>query len=164
MNITRGSGGFTLVEVLVAGMLLVLVSGAVLGLYTTAIYTWQVQTKTHDTREHLRVGMDRLTRELRQATQLTKATESLIEFKLPDGKTVKTVEYKFDAQKKQLNRRVLSSGASKPVSSFITGVSFVYGPENVAVGEISWVTITLTGACGSEPPIILRSGISLRVP
>lgn len=161
MIITRGSGGFTLVEVMVAGMLLVLVAGAVLGLYTTAIYTWQVQTKTHDTREHLRVGMDRLTRELREATQLTKATESLIEFKSPNGKTV---EYKFDAQKKQLNRRVLSSGASKPVSSFITGVSFVYGPENVAVGEISWVTITLTGECGSEPPIILRSGISLRIP
>lgn len=161
MKIARGTGGFTLVEVMVAGILLALVAGAVLGLYTTAIYTWQVRTQTHDTREHLRVGMDRFTRELRQATQLTRATESLIEFKSSDGRTI---EYKYEPSTNQLNRRVVGSGTPKPVCSFVDGVSFVYLPEGVAAGQLTRVTVTITGQNGSEPPIMLRSGISLRVP
>lgn len=161
MKSTRGTGGFTLVEVLVAVMLLVLIAGTMLGLYATALYAWQAQTQTHDTREHLRVGMDRLTRELRQATQLTKATDSLIEFKSSDGRTI---EYKHEPLKAQLNRRVVGSGTSLPVCSFVAGVSFVYVPEDVPAGQITQVMVTLTGKNGSEPPIIIRSGISLRVP
>lgn len=157
-----GVRGFTLVEVLVALFLLSLVAASALGLYKTAALAWREQTRAHDIQEHLRVGLDRLCRELRQARYLTRADLDTVIFASSDGRTI---EYRHDHAKGQLNRKVIGPGTSKPVCSFVSGAVFEYYPAGETVpGKITGIVITLTGDDGQGRPVILRSGISLRGP
>jgi prepilin-type N-terminal cleavage/methylation domain-containing protein len=60
----RGDAGFTLLELLVSSMIMVLVTGAIFGMMNPATGTFQVQPEVSDMQQRLRVGIDTLQKDL----------------------------------------------------------------------------------------------------
>ncbi|MEW5954044.1 MAG: prepilin-type N-terminal cleavage/methylation domain-containing protein [Bacillota bacterium] len=159
---SSGRAGFTLVEVMMAVFLLSLVAASALGLYQAATRACREQARVHDIQEHLRVGLDRLSRELRQARFLIRTEPDLVAFASSDGRTI---EYRHDRARGQLNRQVINSGTAKPVCSHVAELVLEYYPAGeTQAGKITGLVITLTGDDGQGRPVVLRSGVSLRCP
>jgi hypothetical protein len=62
--------GITLVEVVVAALLLVLVLFATLGLYERGVFTWGRGERTADLQDHLRIALNTLGADIRAAREL----------------------------------------------------------------------------------------------
>ncbi|MHB1390237.1 MAG: PilW family protein [Thermoleophilia bacterium] len=90
-----GSEGFTLVEMLVSMLILSVVMSAIFAFLWSASSYWQAGQATADVTENARLGLNRMTRELKQASQITSATTTEIVFKVNYGNGVETVSYGF---------------------------------------------------------------------
>jgi type II secretory pathway pseudopilin PulG len=91
--VSRDQSGYSLIELLAASALLVLVLGAVLALLDTAgALAPQDQERGHAVRE-AQVGMTRMTRELRGATQLEAAGPYVLTARMLRGGSEVTVTY-----------------------------------------------------------------------
>ncbi|MCL6449092.1 MAG: prepilin-type N-terminal cleavage/methylation domain-containing protein [Armatimonadetes bacterium] len=165
-----GQSGFTLIELVVAVSLFTLVIGAALSLYQQGVLAWQRGEKGVDVQENLRLGLDRMSRELRTATALQAANGNLITFKTAYDNN-KTVSYYYDAAKGQLMRKV--NGGSNPLASCVTGLTFKYYnqysnelPAPVSdpdeIGKITLVRITLEGKKGDLKPLKLTTSVRIR--
>lgn len=161
--------GFTLVEVVVAVSIFSLVVGAALALYQQAVLSWHKDEAGVDVQESLRIGLDRMSRELRTAVKFNKASKNSIEFESADGKTVY-----YEANGGQLMRQVNPSG-SNPVANYVTGLTLMYydgnnyelsmldnrvPPEDL--NSIRQVEITLTGRKGNGPEIKMTTSVRIR--
>jgi hypothetical protein len=60
----RGDAGFTVVELLVSSLIMVVVTGAIFGLMNPAQGTFQVQPEVSDLQQRLRVGIDTLQKDI----------------------------------------------------------------------------------------------------
>lgn len=93
-----GEGGFTLIELLVSVLILsVLMAGAFLFLWGASSH-WQTGQATADVNDNARLGLNRMTRELRQGTQVTAAQTNELSFTVDfgAGEGVETVTYSFE--------------------------------------------------------------------
>jgi len=153
------SAGFTLLEVLIALMLLFIVVVASYDLYYYSIVTWWRTSERQDTADHLRVAADRLARELRTAVQLTEnSSETELWFRDAEGQVVR---YYHDAAKKQLLR--VRAGGTNPVASRVAAVGFTYAPAGLPRTQQRLVTITLVGDTGAGHYRVSTT-VRLRVP
>lgn len=160
----RRQEGFSLVEVSVAVLLVTVLLTAVLALFGRGVNAWNYGEKRAEVNDSLRIGMDRLGRELREATALSSATTTAeLRFYGRDGKQVKYFIYNGS----QLNReKVGEFGTNKPVASNITGLSLTYSPYGPGpdITRSNLVTVTLTGRDkdGKLDPVTLTTTVRLR--
>lgn len=158
-----GQSGFTLIELVVAVSLFTLVIGAALSLYQQGVLAWQRGEKGVDVQENLRLGLDRMSRELRTATVLREAKVNSVKF---DTAYAKTVRYYYDPEKGQLMREV--DGGSNPLASCVTGLSLKYYNKNGEektdgdLSEITLVRIILEGKKGDLKPLKLTTSVRIR--
>lgn len=89
--------GFTLVEMLVSMLILSVVMSAIFAFLWSASSYWQAGQASADVTENARLGLNRMTRELKQASQITSATANEMVFKVNfnNGVGVETVTYRF---------------------------------------------------------------------
>lgn len=87
--------GFTLVEMLVSMLILSVVMSAIFAFLWSASNYWQAGQATADVTENARLGLNRMTRELKQASEITSATATEMVFKVNYGNGVETVSYGF---------------------------------------------------------------------
>lgn len=156
-----GERGFTLVEVVVALLIFSLVVGAALAVYQQAMLSWHREEARVDVQENLRIGLDRMSRELRTAVELYEANNDSIRFKSADGKTVR---YYHRNDVGQLMREV--DGGHNPVASYVTALNLTYydadhnpvqNPESVRL-----VRIILTGRKGGGPEVTMSTSVKIR--
>jgi type II secretory pathway pseudopilin PulG len=167
MHLPGGQKGFTLAETIVAVSLFTLVVGAVLAMYQVGLRTWQREESGVDVQENLRLGLDRMSRELRTATVLRKAEAGLVEFDTAYNKTVRYYRY---PEKNQLMRFVKDNGqvqgGSNPLASYVTGLAFKYydkeGKESNDPEKITLVSITLEGKKGDLNPLKIFTSVRIR--
>lgn len=162
-----GDGGFTLVEVVVAVLIFSLALGAALALYQQGVLSWHREAARVDVQENLRLGLDRMSRELKAAVRLDEAQSAAVGFEAADGRRVR---YYHMADKKQLMREV--DGGHNPVASYVTALLLTYydqaGQEldppvaEEKLSSIRLVRITLTGQKGDEPAITMSTAVRIR--
>ncbi|MGQ9755742.1 MAG: PilW family protein [Desulfotomaculales bacterium] len=156
-----GERGFTLVEVVVALLIFSLVVGAALAVYQQAMLSWHREEARVDVQENLRIGLDRMSRELRAAVALYEANNNSVRFKSADGKTV---QYYHRADLEQLMREV--DGGHNPVASYVTALRLAYYGADYNptqnTGTIRLVRITLTGRKGNGPEVTMTTSVRIR--
>ena len=90
----RDQQGFTLVEMLVAAVVLLLVLSVANALFYESVVSWRSGEARMDVREGLRLGLDRMSRELRTAQRVTDMQSDSIEFMVvKDDGTEISVQY-----------------------------------------------------------------------
>ncbi|RJQ30626.1 MAG: hypothetical protein C4589_02855 [Peptococcaceae bacterium] len=163
----RRQEGFSLVEIALAVLLVTVLLTAVLALYGRGVNAWNYGEKRAEVNDSLRIGMDRLGRELREATALSPATTaSELRFYGRDGMQIRYFIYN-SADGNQLNReKVDEAGTNKPVASNLTGLSLTYSPYGPGpdITKSDLVTVTLTGRDKDEKldPVAMTTTVRLR--
>jgi prepilin-type N-terminal cleavage/methylation domain-containing protein len=167
MRLPGGQNGFTLIELVVAVSLFTLVVGAALTMYQIGIHAWQRAESGADVQENLRLGLDRMSRELRTATALRNVEAGSIEFDTAYNKTVRYYRYPKKNQLMRFAKDVGSTqGGSNPLASYVTGLAFKYydkeGKESGDPEKITLVSITLEGKKGDLNPLKLSTSVRIR--
>lgn len=89
------AGGFTLVEVLVSmGILTVIMAGMLSFLMGTS-RNWQDGQDTAEALDNARIGLNRMTREIRQSTNVTAASAASVTFVADFGAGEETITYRY---------------------------------------------------------------------
>ena len=88
-RLRRDDAGATLVEMLVAMMLFSVLGAVLMASFAASRTATQVARETHDLNEEARVALNRISRELRQATAITAVSS-------PDGATSVTFQVDFN--------------------------------------------------------------------
>lgn len=159
MRCIRREQGFTVVEAVVAALMMVTVFFAILTVYGHGLSTWCSGERRADVQDSLRIGMDRLTRELRQAKELDSTTDSSkLVFIDADGETVEYSVYNGS----QLARTV--NGEVYFVANNVTGLSLTYKPYGLTPDVTSnrYVDIVLTGQAAGIDPVNLKTTTQIR--
>lgn len=159
----RNYNGFTLVEMLVAMSLLSIIIVAVNGYFLTSVISWHNSQDKAEVEENLRIGINYLTRELRQA-------ENIVSFDLLSGGKVKFI----DANKKTISYFCSISGDTEHAYQLIRAVNGV-GNNPVAryINEISvkpddcdehtrLISVTMVGEKGKSGEMNVSTTIMLR--
>lgn len=141
-GILRQNKGFTLMELMVViGVLSMLIGTAYFFLNHTVLNTQRVYNQT-DIESNLRVGANRITREIRQATAIYLINNSTIEFQLPDAKRI---QYYYDSSTNEIRRLVHGVGYN-PVVNNIKSVKYYRMEMNNASPNYNTIVIEIEGA------------------
>lgn len=140
--------GFTIIELLVSiTVLSVIMSGMFAFLWSASKY-WQTGQDTSDVTENARMGLNRMTRELKQATQIVAASDPgqtpFVQFKADfgDGNEVQDITYGYDSA----NKTVWRNSPDQVLMNHIDSVQFSYFgsdyrcdlPYGSGDGEVTW--------------------------
>ena len=167
--------GFTMVEVLVSISIFAVLMTAMLGFLWGISDNWVNGKNAADMNENARLGLNRMTREIRQSSQLITAEPGRIIFKADfgSGVGVETITYWFEpgAQGtpgvvKRQDNPPGNTGAQLVMMNNVDTLTFKYygndykcdtNPQN---GEVTYPELQ---ACGGIPAKIARVDISLIV-
>ncbi len=136
MNVMRDDSGFTLVELLVTAIILVFLFSVVFAVMQSGIRSWQRGEAQVDRQQNVRIMMDRLVREVRQAERLINVSEDgrSVKFKDYQGRNIR---YAFDIDAGQIVRQVLDENGvptgNNIVGYGITAVNYAVYQENTAL-------------------------------
>jgi len=97
MNISGrdSADGFTLIEILVSMGILTVVMAAIFAFLWGASSYWRVGQNTADVTENARMGLNRMTREIKQSSNVLSASASEVSFTVDFGAGAETVTYGF---------------------------------------------------------------------
>jgi len=166
--------GFTLIEMLVAAVVGILVTGAALSLVETiAKIAPKDQERAHAIRD-AQVGLYRMTRELRQAQSVNGATPTLMDIDLTIGVVTKRVVY--DCGGTRCLRSEAPVGAEPPsggevvVDRLLNDAGgdpvFTYSPAGALPPDHVAVSISVPASGGSENGhghrVVFEDGLALR--
>ncbi len=166
--------GFTLIELLVATTVGLLVAGAALALVdSVARIAPRDQERAHAIRE-AQVGLDRMTRELRQAQSVNGATSTLMDIDVTIGAV--TLRVIYDCSRARCVRRQGMPGAEPPsggevvIDRILNGAApdpvFVYSPAGSLPPDHVEVSIAVPAAGdrkdGHAHSVVLDDGLALR--
>ncbi|WP_071521614.1 prepilin-type N-terminal cleavage/methylation domain-containing protein [Neomoorella thermoacetica] len=158
MRLVGGQKGFTLVEVVVALALLALLASTVLTLYLQAIVSWRQQEQAMDVQDNLRVAMDRMGREARQARSIKVYTHRIYTYENPPilvlNEGIQNEEIHYYQAGSNLYR--VWQGISNPLAGRINTIGFQYDATNRIL------KIELEGISESGRTITLSTTISQR--
>lgn len=90
------AGGFTLIEILVSMSILTVVMAAIFAFLWGASSYWRVGQNTADVTENARSGLNRMTRELKQSSNVLSASYNQVSFTVDFGTGAETVTYGFN--------------------------------------------------------------------
>ncbi|MFZ5688134.1 MAG: PilW family protein [Bacillota bacterium] len=178
----RNNHGFTLVEVLVASMILVLALSGAYSLFFSGLRSYQIGQAKIDVQQNVRVAVAQVAREVRGSSQAlemqvvidsvlySSANPSNIFLRKPDGSIVL---YYWHApagstiEERELRRAVRNAGAGSfsgfnAVAYGISGVHFSYNGVPVATSRV--ITIKIQGADNEGKTYELETKSSFRMP
>ncbi len=146
------SRGFTLIEVLVAVLITGILLSALLAAYQRGLLFWRVQADELETRDHLRIGLDRMAREVRSAVAIADGGQSAdhIAFRNVRGKLV---HYYLDSQGRQLLRKV--DGGANSVADGVDGFEVLSRPNGL-------ITLRLRSELNEGKPVSLETSVWVR--
>lgn len=121
----RDDAGFTVVEVLVTAVILVLLLGAVYTVFESGLNIWFQSERKVDRQQNVRIAVDRLTREIRNGRRLVDTDgKTYIEFEDYLGRTIR---YYHDSAEEKVWRYVKgTNGRGTVVAYQITAVEFKF--------------------------------------
>ncbi|MFZ5591858.1 MAG: PilW family protein [Bacillota bacterium] len=182
----KRQSAFTLVEVVIAMLVFTLVMGAAMLIYQHSLQSWSRTDSATTVQESLRLALDRMTRELRTATSIEKATvengKTIISFQTYISENnqlkLKTITYHHDPVSQQIYRAV-GTGSPNPLADNIAVLDLYYydtaqsllGKNNVStrdLNKINLIRITIQGERGRRGqlnytgPLSLSSSVALR--
>jgi prepilin-type N-terminal cleavage/methylation domain-containing protein len=88
-------GGFTMIEVLVAMGILTVIMAGMLTFLLGMSRNWQSNQDAVDALDNARIGLNRMTRELRQSTNVTAATAESVTFMVDFGDGTETITLRY---------------------------------------------------------------------
>lgn len=143
--------GFTLIEILVATLVTSLLLCGVLTVYQQGIVFWRTEGASLEVQDNLRIGLDRMTREVRSASRIRSCKSNEIVIEDASGKHVK---YYFDPAGNQLLR--MSNWVSNAVVNQIDLMIITREPESGVV------TLRLEGGHRTGEPVALETTVWVR--
>jgi prepilin-type N-terminal cleavage/methylation domain-containing protein len=163
-GLKRNDLGFTLVELLVASVILVLALSGAYSLLQGAARSWQIGQDRIDVQQNVRVAVDQVAREVRGSRRAldmsvtiggvlySSANPSNIFLEMPNGSVVLYYWHapaNSPVEEREL-RRAVAATATSPFSGFnavaygISGVHFAYNRVPITTSRV--VTINIQGA------------------
>lgn len=147
---SRDRSGFTLIEIILSLSLLGMVIVTVLSLYQFSLINWEREQEMMDLQDNLRTGLNRLAREVRQATVLhPESGPNKIKFYNDHYQPIQ-----YFLEKTTLYRKS-GTGVKQPVADNITGLEFKYGSRGL-------VTIKVTGKTSRTKEISYTTAVRIR--
>jgi len=159
----RHNSGFTLVETMVALTLLCILMVSVYTFFLSGVISWKNNRDKADVQENLRIAVNRLARELRQAKSIhffDLYSGGRLEFNDPYGKiiTYYCATSGDPENARQLIRAVNGTG-NNPVARYIKKI--MVEPVNCSP-DTRLITITLLGEKGKTGEIRISTTVMLR--
>ncbi len=96
-RVTRREHGFTLIEMLVSISILTVIMAGMFAFLFGASRHWNTSQNQADMTENARLGLNRMTREVKQANQITTAQTNQTTFTVNFGSGSETISYGFSA-------------------------------------------------------------------
>jgi prepilin-type N-terminal cleavage/methylation domain-containing protein len=124
MRIREDEAGFTMPELLIALAAIGLVLGAVVSVQESGLRSYVTGSNRMETQQNARIALDRIEREIREASAITTAGSTSITFTAQDGVTV--VTYALAGGALERNGVALVGG--------VESLTFVYRGPNDAAG------------------------------
>jgi len=148
--------GFLLVETIFAMLLTTVAIVIILMIYTNGYSSYIKQTDKIDVQENMRIAMNRMVRDIRQASKRTDyptpGAKDNITFYKDDVK----ICYYYDSVDREIQKSVDGFGHN-PLASNIKSVTFDYSSSEKSV------TITIVGDRGKSGDITLSTKVNLRL-
>jgi len=162
--------GFLLVETIFAMLLTTVAIVIILMIYTNGYSSYIKQTDKIDVQENMRIAMNRMVRDIRQASEIPTITNSdnsplgakdkitFVKWEYnSDGDLVqKEICYYYDSIDREIQKDVKDLGHN-PLASNIKSVLFDYSSSEKSV------TITIVGNRGKSGDITLSTKVNLRL-
>lgn len=162
----NGERGFTLIELLVSMTLGMIILLAIYSFATIAQDSQKGTTDRSDALADQRAGMERMTRELRQATTLNATTPGLVIFRVygPAGTSLREIQYDCRTGARcQRYEGPVGGTIAKTHDALISSVeSATFTPSSLTNSQ-DYLTIEVhVSLPDREQPIVLSDGIALR--
>lgn len=156
----RDERGFTLIELMVVTMLFAIVISVIFAMLLNVQKSESFTQRRGDTLDELRLTMDRMTKDLRQATRVVGTpTASHIEFMTYEDGTSADVTY--DATGRTLTRRVGATAATTMQSDLTTTSLFTYVPS-ASTPQVVEIALVVTPSNLPATTVTLDGEIHLR--
>jgi type II secretory pathway pseudopilin PulG len=156
--------GFTLIEIVIALTLFIIILGGVSAILFSGLDSWTHGEEQIDVVQNMRIGLDKMVREIREAVDITSSGDTYIQFTVPivdDNSldftgSVKSMGYQYDSADQELERKVVGS-TPQPVASRIKNITFSYSGTPTKI-----VNITMVGVSKDGQEITMESKVLLR--
>lgn len=158
---SRDRLGFTILEIMFVVAVTGLIVAAVYPLFGSMIKGWELNDRQFEVTQNGRVGMSRMVRVLKTATQFDKADPDKVAITDSDGTKW---EFKYKGGKLQLKTGGKTADLAEPVDS----LSFIYYDKNGSVttdkAQVRSVDITMvvSDAEGKVSPVSFNSRVAIR--
>lgn len=164
-----GADGFTLIEMLVSIAILAVILAGMFGFLWGVSKSWQKGQDVADVTENARQGLNRMTRELRQSSQVVTAQESEVAFEVNFGDGPETITYGFSPGEGGSPGTVWRTSTSSPgqftLINNVNSVRFTYYGNDYRCDFNGDGVITLQEleqpSCNGNPSKIARVDINL---
>ncbi len=161
--LTGCNNGFTLVELVIAVSLTAVICVSLSGFLISSAISWRQNYDRLEVRENLRLGMNQLTRELRQSGQIvsfSNAGGGRLTFITSDGDTITYYRNTSgDPERAYQLARSINGAGNNPVARYIKKIEV--SPENCNT-HTRTVHITLVGEKGTSGEIPLTTCVTIR--
>lgn len=152
--------GLTVIELSITMGILLIVMGALLGVFASAQRTQAFATNRSETLDEMRLAMDQMTKDIRQATAIDASSgASRIEM---DTYVLGTTEHViYEASGTTLTRSIGASTSAPLQTRLTTTAIFIYTPA-VTGAQVVTITLRVTPRNAPETVLELVSEIRLR--
>lgn len=183
-----GEQGFTMIEMLVSIVVLTVIMAGMFAFLWGASRHWQTAQGAADVNENARLGLNRMTRELRQGSVITDAATDEVSFEVNFGTADETITYGFrlgeDGEAGSVWRETsLDPGQQLTLMDNVESIEFTYygndyrcdangdgrvtyeeiqGCDIGSLASIARVDITLTMRAGTDPERVFLGQAWLR--
>lgn len=155
--------GITLAEIIVALFLIAIVIGTTNIFFVYGINTYCKNRDKAEVAENLRVGINRLSRELRLAAEFnsyTQDSDGRVAFKDIQGKTISYhISTSGDYEAAKQLTRAIDGQANNPVARYVNSIQVE--PADAGT-DTRLVTVTLTGEKGRSGSMDVSTTVRLR--
>lgn len=154
MNTWRSQNGFTLPELIIALGVIGLLLAATVSVQQSGLQTYVIGSNRVDAQQNARVGLERMGREIREASAITTAGTHSISFTGQDGSAV---TYALSANTLQRNEVAIAGG--------VESLSFIYRNANDATGATATSTrrVDITVRTRTEETVAQGSAGDIRL-
>lgn len=147
--------GFTMVELLVSiGILTVIMAGMFAFLWGASTH-WQTGQNMADINENARLGLNRMTREIKQSSEIIEASTSQLQFDVNFGTYDETITYGFtpgygSAPGTVWRETSLEPGQQLTLMDDVDSITFTYFGNDYRCDEDQNGTVTYSEVIGCE--------------
>jgi hypothetical protein len=157
------SSGASLVGLLVAMCIMVIVLGTANALFAFGVRTCQLNLNRLEVQENLRIGIDRVSREVRQAVEITSIDNNgsgRFSFKDPNGNLITyRIGISGDPEAAYQLIRAKNGYGNNPVARYVTRI--YVEPQNTGT-DVRIIHLTITGEKGDSGTMDVSTTITLR--